>query len=112
MNEIELFANIASVTAIICNLIPKLHILYKIYTTQPLLVNQLSTSTLLINIYTNICFLFYMVVYKLYTLIIHCSLFIFIDISLIHMKSKLGVMKKSSSQTNLTEMQDIEANDQ
>ena len=53
-----------------------------------------------------------MVVYKLYTLIIHCSLFIFIDISLIHMKSKLGVMKKSSSQTNLTEMQDIEANDQ
>ena len=108
MHEIYFVANIVSVMGMISNLIPRTHFVYKVYTTEPLLVNQYSTSHYLNTIYTNVCFLFYMIVYKLYAIIVYCVIIIILEISLLYMKRNSGIMKKSASQENLVEMNDIE----
>ena len=107
MEDIYFIADFVSIMGIICYISPKINQFYKIYTTDPLLASDISTTSIMVEIFTNLCLLFYMVVNNNYTIIIHCSLIILLNISYLFMKRNIGVMKKSSSQENLVEMDNI-----
>ena len=57
-----------------------------------------------INITANSCFLFYTIVNEQYPIMFNCLSVITLEGSLVYMKHKFGQMKKSSSQTNLNEV--------
>ena len=95
-------ANFASIIGTCCGLFSRIPQVYRTYTTKS--VKDLSTNTMVINITTNTCFLFYMIVNEQYPIIINCLSIITLEGSLIYMKNKFGKMKKSSSQTDLSKM--------
>ena len=80
---------------------------YKTYTTQS--AGDLSNQTMLINIAANSCFLFYTVVNEQYPIMLNCLSVITLEGSLVYMKYRFGKLKKSSSQTNLIDVDSIKA---
>lgn len=75
---------------------------YKTYTTQS--AGDLSNQTMLINIAANSCFLFYTIVNEQYPIMLNCLSVITLEGSLVYMKHRFGQLKKSSSQTNLIDV--------
>ena len=59
--EVDNIANFFSIMAIICGISLRGPQVYKIYTTNPLSVNELSTDTMILSIVMNSCILFYMI---------------------------------------------------
>ena len=78
---------------------------YKTYKTKS--ANDLSDRTMKLNIIANSCFLFYSVVHEQYPIMINCISVICLESSLVYMKYKFGTIKKSSSQTNLIDLEQI-----
>ena len=105
--ENEIVANLFSMLAIICGVFLRGPQVYRIYTTKPLNVNDLSTETMILNLGTNRFILVYMIIHSQYPIIAYCSIMILLELLLIYMKNTHGNMKKSSSQTNLLEMEDV-----
>ena len=105
--EVDNIANFFSIMAIICGISLRGPQVYKIYTTNPLSVNELSTDTMILSIVMNSCILFYMIIHSQYPMIAYCSIMILLELLLIYMKGSHGKMKKSSSQTNLLEMDTV-----
>ena len=68
---------------------------------------ELSTDTMILSIVMNSCILFYMIIHSQYPMIAYCSIMILLELLLIYMKNTHGKMKKSSSQTNLLEMENV-----
>jgi len=99
---IEQVANIISIIGTCCGLCSRVPQVIKTYKTQS--ASDLSSQTMAINITANTCFLFYTIVHKQYPIMINCITVITLESSLIYMKKKFGKMKKSSSQTDLLEM--------
>tara|TARA_B110000495_G_C22980454_1_gene576273 strand:+ start:124 stop:441 length:318 start_codon:yes stop_codon:yes gene_type:complete len=75
---------------------------YRTYTTKS--ANDLSNKTLIMNITANSCFLFYAIVNEQYPIMMNSFSVVSLEGSLLYMKKKYGEMKKSSSGTNLMEM--------
>ena len=96
-----------SILATVCGIYSRAPKVYKIYTTQPLSIDDLSTDTIALNIGLNSCILFYVIIYVHYPIIIHCSIMIILEVLLLYMKNTHGSLKKSSSQTNLLEMEEV-----
>ena len=61
--EVDNIANFFSIMAIICGISLRGPQVYKIYTTNPLSVNELSTDTMILSIVMNSCILFYMIIH-------------------------------------------------
>ena len=101
-------ANVFSMVGTACGLFSRIPQVYRTYTTQS--AGDLSANTMLINIFANTCFLFYMVVHEQYPIMINCLSVITLEGSLIYMKHKFGKMKKTASQENLLDLIE-EAND-
>ena len=59
----------------------------------------------MINITTNTCFLFYSIVHEQYPIMLNCLSVITLESSLVYMKKNYGKMKKSSSQTELIDLE-------
>ena len=104
--DIEYIANIVSMIGTACGLFSRLPQVYKTYTTKS--TCDLSSRNMIINITANSCFLFYTIVHKQYPIMLNCVSLITLEGSLMYMKSKFGVMKKSSSGTNLLELDKTE----
>ena len=102
MISIEYIANIVSIIGTCCGLCSRVPQVIKTYKTQS--AGDLSTQTMAINITANSCFLFYTIVHEQYPIMINCLTVITLESSLIYMKKKFGNMKKSSSQTDLLQM--------
>lgn len=102
MVSIEYIANIVSIIGTCCGLCSRVPQVIKTYKTQS--ACDLSTQTMAINITANSCFLFYTIVHEQYPIMINCLTVITLESSLIYMKKKFGNMKKSSSQTDLLQM--------
>ena len=100
---IEDIANIVSFIGTCCGLFSRVPQVYQTYTTKS--AKDLSTKTLLINISANSCFLFYSIVHLQYPIILNCMSVITLESSLIYMKKTFGNVKKSSSNTNLIELE-------
>ena len=77
------------------------------YSDLELNVDDLSTSTMFLNIGSNSCILLYMIINKQYPIIAYCSIIVSLELLLIYMKNTHGKLKKSSSQTNLLEMDTV-----
>tara|TARA_Y100000996_G_C22522031_1_gene642876 strand:+ start:93 stop:416 length:324 start_codon:yes stop_codon:yes gene_type:complete len=105
MEEIYTISLLVASVGIITQLIPKLNSIYIIYTTDPLSANNINTNIIISTISSNSCFLFYMIINKQYIMIINCIVNIFLDFALIYMKNTIGKIKKSSSQTNLLDLE-------
>ena len=99
-------ANMVSGIGIISGLSLKVPQVYRALTTEPTLVSELSSVEVLTNIFSNWCFLLYMIINKQIMIIIYCSVLILSDSLLIYMKYNYGKIKKSSSHTNLLELDD------
>ena len=102
MISIEQIANIVSIIGTCCGLCSRVPQVIKTYKTKS--AGDLSSQTMAINITANSCFLFYTIVHEQYPIMINCITVITLESSLIYMKKKFGNMKKSSSQTDLLEM--------
>lgn len=97
--------NVASIVSMIgtCfGLFSRVPQVYKTYTTQS--AGDLSNQTMLINITANSCFLFYTIVNEQYPIMLNCLSVITLEGSLVYMKHRFGKLKKSSSQTNLIDV--------
>lgn len=102
MVSIEYIANVVSIIGTCCGLCSRVPQVIKTYKSKS--ANDLSSQTMAINITANSCFLFYTIVHKQYPIMINCVTVITLESLLIYMKKKFGKMKKSSSQTDLLEM--------
>ena len=80
---------------------------YKVYSTKS--AGDLSSQTMAINITANSCFLFYTLVHQQYPIMLNCLSVITLESSLVCMKYKYGQMKKSSSQTSLVDMDNVDS---
>ena len=100
--DIYNIANGISIVGTCLGLFSRVPQVYKTYTTRS--AGDLSTNTMAINITANSCFLFYTIVNRQYPIMLNCLSVITLEGSLIYMKNKFGEMKKSSSGTNLMEM--------
>ena len=105
--EKENIVALFSIFATICGTLSRGPQVYRVYTTKPLSINDLSTNTMILNIGSNSCILIYMAIYSHYSIVIHCGIMILFEVLLIYMKNTHGKMKKSSSQTNLLEMDTV-----
>ena len=101
------FANFVSLIGTGCGLFSRVPQVIKTYKSKS--ANDLSDKTMMINIFANSCFLFYMIVYEEYFIMFNCISVITLEGSLLFMKSKFKHMKKSSSQKRLVDM--IEENE-
>ena len=99
---IESVANIVSMIGTCFGLFSRIPQVYKTYTTKS--AKDLSNKTMLINMTANSCFLFYTIVHRQYPIMLNCLSVITLEGSLVYMKYKFGQIKKSSSQTNLIEV--------
>ena len=97
-------ASFVSIFGTVCGLFSRVPQVYKTYTTKS--AQDLSSRTMILNITANSCFLFYTIVNGQYPIMMNCISVIGLESSLIYMKHKFGNMKKSSSGTNLMEMDD------
>ena len=102
MFSINDVANFISVIGTCLGLFSRVPQVYKTYKTKS--AGDLSSQTMAINISANSCFLFYTIVNQQYPIMLNCLSVITLESSLIYMKMKFGKMKKSSSQTNLIDM--------
>ena len=102
MISIESVANVVSIIGTCCGLFSRVPQVYKTYKTKS--AGDLSNQTMMINITANSCFLFYTIVHEQYPIMFNCLSVITLESSLVYMKRKFGNMKKSSSQTNLIDM--------
>ena len=102
MISIESIANVVSIIGTCCGLFSRVPQVYKTYKTKS--AGDLSNQTMMINITANSCFLFYTIVHEQYPIMFNCLSVITLESSLVYMKRKFGNMKKSSSQTNLIDM--------
>ena len=96
------FANFVSLIGTGCGLFSRVPQVIKTYKSKS--ANDLSDKTMMINIFANSCFLFYMIVYEEYFIMFNCISVITLEGSLLFMKSKFKHMKKSSSQKSLVDM--------
>ncbi len=78
---------------------------YKTYQSKS--AKDLSNHTMMINIAANSCFLFYTIVNGQYPIMLNCLSVISLEGSLVYMKYSFGQMKKSSSQTNLLNLNEL-----
>ena len=102
MVTIHGLASIVSMIGTCFGLFSRVPQVYKTYTTKS--AGDLSNQTMLINISANSCFLFYTIVNEQYPIMFNCLSVITLEGSLVYMKHKFGKLKKSSSQTNLIEV--------
>ena len=100
--NIETFANYVSIFGTMCGLFSRVPQVYKTYKSKS--ANDLSDKTMMINIFANSCFLFYMIVYEEYFIMFNCISVITLEGSLLYMKNHFKHIKKSSSQKSLVEM--------
>ena len=96
------FANYVSIFGTMCGLFSRVPQVYKTYKSKS--ANDLSDKTMMINIFANSCFLFYMIVYEEYFIMFNCISVITLEGSLLYMKNHFKHIKKSSSQKSLVEM--------
>ena len=96
------FANFVSLIGTGCGLFSRVPQVIKTYKSKS--ANDLSDKTMMINIFANSCFLFYMIVNEEYFIMFNCISVITLEGSLLFMKSKFKHMKKSSSQKSLVNM--------
>ncbi len=96
------FANFVSLIGTGCGLFSRVPQVIKTYKSKS--ANDLSDKTMVINIFANSCFLFYMIVNEEYFIMFNCISVITLEGSLLFMKSKFKHMKKSSSQKSLVDM--------
>ena len=96
------FANFVSLIGTGCGLFSRVPQVIKTYKSKS--ANDLSDKTMMINIFANSCFLFYMIVNEEYFIMFNCISVITLEGSLLFMKSKFKHMKKSSSQKSLVDM--------
>jgi len=103
--DLEQFSTIVSGIGTCFGLISRVPQVYKTYKTQS--ANDLSDKTMGLNIIANSCFLFYTIVHEQYPIMLNCVSVIFLESSLVYMKHNFGKIKKSSSQTNLIDLEKI-----
>ena len=104
--DIESIAKLVSMFGTVCGLFSRVPQVYKTYTTRS--AKDLSSRTMMLNITSNSCFLFYTIVNEQYPIMMNCISVIGLESSLVYMKHKFGTIKKSSSGVNLMEMDDTE----
>ena len=102
MISIESVANVVSIIGTCFGLFSRVPQVYKTYKSKS--AGDLSNQTMLLNITANSCFLFYTIVHEQYPIMFNTLSVITLEGSLVYMKRKFGIMKKSSSQTNLINM--------
>ena len=102
MFNLKDIANIVSLIGTGCGLFSRVPQVIKTYKSRS--ANDLSDKTMIINIFANSCFLFYMIVNEEYFIMFNCISVITLEGSLLFMKSKFKHMKKSSSQKSLVDM--------
>ena len=95
-------ANIISLIGTGCGLFSRVPQVIKTYKSKS--ANDLSNKTMLINIFANSCFLFYMIVNEQYFIMFNCISVITLEGSLVYMKHKFKSIKKSASGTSLVDM--------
>lgn len=99
----EHIANIVSLIGTSCGLFSRVPQVYKTYKTKS--ANDLSDKTLMLNIFANSCFLFYMIVHEQYPIMLNSISVITLEGSLLYMKKiYINDMKKSSSGQSLVDM--------
>ena len=103
MITIKQIANVISIIGTTCGLFSRVPQVYKTYKSKS--ANDLSDKTLMINITANSCFLFYAVVHEQYPIILNCFSVIALESSLVYMKKNFKKIKKSSSQTELINLE-------
>jgi uncharacterized protein with PQ loop repeat len=103
MITIKQIANVVSILGTTCGLFSRVPQVYKTYKSKS--ANDLSDKTLMINITANTCFLFYSIVHEQYPIMLNCLSVITLESSLVYMKKNYGKMKKSSSQTELIDLE-------
>ena len=95
-------ANFLSIIGTLCGLFSRVPQVIKTYKTKS--AQDLSLQTISLNIMANSCFLFYTIIHEQYPIMFNCLSVIILESSLIYMKKKFKVIKKSSSQTDLIKM--------
>ena len=95
-------ANGVSLIGTCCGLFSRVPQVYKTYKSRS--AKDLSEKTMVLNIFANSCFLFYMIVNEEYFIMFNCISVITLEGSLLYAKHHFGQMKKSSSQKNLINM--------
>ena len=100
--SLEQVASFVSMIGTTCGLFSRVPQVYRTYTTKS--AGDLSTNTMMINIFANSCFLFYTIVHEQYPIMINCLSVITLESSLILMKKRFANIKKSRSQTDLLSM--------
>ncbi len=103
--NLEHISSVISAIGTCFGLVSRVPQVYKTYKTQS--ANDLSDRTMCLNIMANSCFLFYTIVHEQYPIMLNCISVISLESSLVYMKCKFGSMKKSSSQTNLIDLEKI-----
>ena len=102
MFSLKGIANVVSLIGTGCGLFSRIPQVIKTYKSKS--ANDLSNKTMLINIFANSCFLFYMIVNEQYFIMLNCISVISLEGSLVYMKHKFKHIKKSSSGTSLVDM--------
>ena len=102
MTLLKDIANIVSLIGTGCGLFSRVPQVMKTYKSKS--AKDLSLKTMVINIFANSCFLFYMIVNKQYFIMFNCISVITLEGSLVYMKHKFKHIKKSSSGLSLVEM--------
>jgi len=105
MISLKDIANMVSLVGTGCGLFSRVPQVYKTYKSKS--ANDLSDKTMIINIFANSCFLFYMIVNGEYFIMFNCISVITLEGSLLYMKNHFKHMKKSSSQKSLVDMIDM-----
>ena len=103
--NLEHVSSIISAIGTCFGLVSRVPQVYKTYKTQS--ANDLSDRTMCLNIMANSCFLFYTIVHEQYPIMLNCISVISLESSLVYMKYKFGSIKKSSSQTNLIDLETV-----
>ena len=105
MVDIHTVATYVSMLGTCFGLFSRLPQVYKTYKSKS--AKDLSNHTMMINIAANSCFLFYTIVNEQYPIMFNCLSVISLEGSLVYMKHSFGQMKKSSSQTNLVNLNEL-----
>ena len=103
--NLEHISSVISAIGTCFGLVSRVPQVYKTYKTQS--ANDLSDRTMGLNIMANACFLFYTIVHEQYPIMLNCISVISLESSLVYMKYKFGTIKKSSSQTNLIDLEKV-----
>ena len=102
MFSLKDIANVISLIGTGCGLFSRVPQVYKTYKSKS--AKDLSNKTMMMNIFANSCFLFYMIVNRQYFIMFNCISVITLEGSLVYMKHKFKHLKKSSSQKSLVDM--------